>query len=93
MYSKPLDKDVRSDTSGEFRRLLVTLLQGRRPETTEGNIDKIKKDAKSLVDAGAKRFGSDEARFNALFCDRSDSQLKAIFDEFAELTGKSIGKK
>jgi annexin A7/11 len=68
-------------------------LQGRRPETTEGNIDKIKKDAKSLVDAGAKRFGSDEARFNALFCDRSDSQLKAIFDEFAELTGKSIGKK
>ncbi len=93
MYSKPLEKDVKSDTSGDFRRLLVSLMQGKRPETTEVNVDQAKQDAQSLLDAGAAKFGTDEARFNVLFCDRSDSQLRAIFDQYAKITGKSIGKK
>jgi hypothetical protein len=93
VYSKPLEKDVKSDTSGDFRRLLVSLMQGKRPETTEVNVDQAKQDAQSLLDAGAAKFGTDEARFNVLFCDRSDSQLRAIFDQYAKITGKSIGKK
>lgn len=93
MYSKPLEKDVKSDTSGDFRRLLISLLQGRRPETTEINVEQSKQDAQALLDAGAAKFGTDEARFNVLFCDRSDPQLRAIFDEYAKITGKSIGKK
>ena len=91
VYSKPLEKDVKSDTSGHFRRLLISLLQGRRPETTEVNVEQAKQDAQSLLDAGAAKFGTDESRFNVLFCDRSDSQLRAIFDQYAKLTGKSIG--
>ncbi|CAF0755465.1 unnamed protein product [Rotaria sordida] len=90
MYSKALEKDVKSDTSGNFRRLLVSLMQGRRPETTEVNVEQAKQDAQSLLDAGAAKFGTDESRFNVLFCDRSDPQLRAIFNEYAKLTGKSI---
>jgi hypothetical protein len=93
VYSKALEKDVKSDTSGDFRRLLVSLMQGRRPETTEINVEQAKQDAQSLLDAGAAKFGTDEAKFNVLFCDRSDSQLRAIFNEYAKITGKSIGKK
>jgi hypothetical protein len=94
VYSKSLEKDVSSDTSGHVRRLLVSLLQGKRPETTEINVEKAKEDAESLLNAGeAKKFGTDEAQFNVLFCDRSDSQLRAIFDQYAKITGKSIGKK
>ena len=92
MYSKALENDIKSDTSGNFRRLLVSLLQGRRPETTEVNVQQAKDDAQSLLDAGQAKFGTDEAKFNVLFCDRSDSQLRAIFNEFAKLTGKSVGK-
>ena len=92
VYSKSLEKDVKSDTSGDFRRLLVSLLQGNRPETTEVNVEQAKQDAQALIDAGQAKFGTDESKFNALFCDRSDSQLRAIFNEFAKLTGKSIGK-
>jgi hypothetical protein len=93
VYSKALEKDVKSDTSGDFRRLLVSLMQGRRPETTEINVEQAKQDAQSLLDAGAAKFGTDEAKFNVLFCDRSDPQLRAIFNEYAKITGKSIGKK
>jgi len=92
VYSKSLEKDVKSDTSGDFRRLLVSLLQGQRPETTEVNIEEIREDAQALIDAGSAKFKTDEAKFNILFCDRSDSQLRAIFNEFAKLNGKSIGR-
>ncbi len=93
VYSKTLEKDVVSDTSKSFRHLLVSLLQGKRPETTEVNVDEAKQDAQALVEAGQAKFGTDESKFNNLFCDRSDSQLRAIFNEFAKLTGKSVGKK
>ena len=92
MYSKTLEKHVTSHTSKTFRRLLIALLQGKRPETTEVNVEEAKRDAQSLIDAGQAKFGTDEARFITLFCDRSDSQLRAIFNEFAKLTGKSVGK-
>ena len=90
VYSKPLEKDVKSDTSGNFRRLLISLLQGKRPETTEVNVEQAKQDAQSLLDAGQAKFGTDESKFNVLLCDRSDPQLRAIFNEFAKSTGKSI---
>jgi len=92
VYSKTLEKDVSSDTSGNFRRLLISLLQGQRPETTEVNVDDAKRDAQALVEAGIAKFGTDESKFNTLFCDRSDPQLRAIFNEYAKLTGKSIGR-
>ncbi|CAF1191411.1 unnamed protein product [Rotaria magnacalcarata] len=90
MFGKTLEKDVKSDTSGDFRRLLVSLMQGHRPETTKVNADRVKRDAQSLIDASSDKFGTDEAKFNELFCNRSDSELKAIFNQFAELSGKSI---
>jgi hypothetical protein len=92
VYATALEKDVKSDTSGHFRRLLVSLLQGQRPDTTEVNVDQAKKDAQELVDAGQAKFGTDESKFNTLFCDRSDPQLRAILNEFAKITGKSVGK-
>ncbi len=93
VYSKSLDKDVRSDTSGDFRRLLIALMQGQRPETTHINAEQVKKDAQSLMNAGSMKFAGDQARFNTLFCERSDVQLKAIFNKFSELAGKSIGRR
>jgi hypothetical protein len=92
VYTKTLETDVKSDTSGDFRLLLVSLMQGHRPETAKVNIEKARQDAQSLTDAGSEKFKTDRAKFNVLYCDRSDSQLKAIFNEFGKLNGKSIGK-
>ena len=92
MYKTSLDKDVKSDTSGDFRHLLAALMQGGRPEKIEVNVEQAKRDAKSLIDAGSEKFKSDQARFNVLYSDRSDAQLKAIFNEFDKLNGKPIGK-
>lgn len=90
MYSKSLEKDVSSDTSGDFRRLLIVLMQGQRPESSDANKNEVRADAQALVDAQTKRFKGDDATFNELFCQRSDTQLRLIFDEFANLAGKTI---
>lgn len=91
VYNKALEKDVKSDTSGNFRCLLVSLLQGKRPETVEVNVGEAKTDAQALFDAGQAKFGTDESTFNNLLCNRSDPQLRAIFKEYAVLSGKAIG--
>lgn len=92
MYSKALEKDIKSDTSGDFRNLLVSLLQGQRPETDKVNVNQIRKDAQSLAEDSNEIFRTNEAIFNDLYCTRSDAQLKAIFHEYENITGKTIGK-
>ena len=93
MFSRTLDQDFASDTTKTFRHLLISLLQDQRPEVNEVNVKEAKRDAQSLVQAGQAKFETDEARFITLFCNRSDSQLREIFNEFAKLTGKSVGKR
>ncbi|KAH9496838.1 Annexin A4 [Bulinus truncatus] len=89
-YNSNLEDDLSGDTSGYFRRLMISLMAaGREPE---GSVDKdrAKKDAQKLFDAGEARWGTDEAEINAILCLRSHSQLKETFKEFAKIAGKSI---
>ncbi len=51
------------DTSGYLKKLLVTLVQGQRPETNQVNETDAENDAKSLYEAGEKKWGTDESRF------------------------------
>lgn len=92
VYSKPLEKDVKSDTSGDFRRLLVDLMQGKRPETADVDLTQAKKDAQSLIDAGSAAFRTDQPLFNRLICERSDAELRSILKKYNELSGKSFGR-
>jgi hypothetical protein len=87
-----LTADLKSDISKYFHQFVASLLQGRRPETTQVNTQSIQKDAQSLVNAGGLKCDTNETLFNVLLCDRSDEQLRRIFNEYAKLTGKSIGE-
>lgn len=92
MYGRSLEKDLKSDTSGDFRRLVLLLLQGKRPESTDVDMGEAKDDARSLIDAGSHKFETERSKFNELLATRSDSQLQAIFNQFSKVAGKSIGK-
>ncbi|RUS88556.1 hypothetical protein EGW08_003656 [Elysia chlorotica] len=89
-YDTELEEDLSSDTSGYFRRLLVSLLTaGREPE---GEVDygRAEEDAKQFFEAGEARWGTEEAQLNAVLCSRSRSQLAATFYEFEKLADKTI---
>ena len=90
MYKRNLQKDVESETSGTFKRLLVSLLQGNRSENTHPNQEKCAKNAKDLYEAGEKNWGTDESMFNKIFCVRSPLEFAAICKAYHKLTGHTI---
>jgi len=89
LFHRDLEKDVESETSGHFRRVLVSAVQGARPET---GVDAAaaKADAKKLYEAGEGHWGTDESAFNLIFMTRSYAQLRAIFHEYEALKKKGI---
>ena len=90
MYKKNLQKDVESETSGTFKRLLVSLLQGNRSENTHPNQEERTKNAKELYEAGEKNWGTDESMFNKIFCVRAPLEFAAICKAYHKLTGHTI---
>ena len=90
MYKKNLQKDVESETSGTFKRLLVSLLQGNRSENTHPNQEERTKNAKELYEAGEKNWGTDESMFNKIFCVISPLEFAAICKAYHKLTGHTI---
>ncbi|XP_047504842.1 annexin B9-like isoform X2 [Pieris napi] len=90
MYGTLLEDDLRGDTSGNFKRLMTSLCMGNRSEDFHIDRERAREDARSLLQAGELRLGTDESVFNAVLCSRSFPQLAAIFQEYQFLTGHDI---
>uniref|UniRef100_A0A7M5XH86 Annexin n=1 Tax=Clytia hemisphaerica TaxID=252671 RepID=A0A7M5XH86_9CNID len=89
-YKRDLEKDCVSETSGHFKRLLVSMCQANRDESTTVDMAKAQKEAQDLFQAGEKKWGTDESRFNVILASRSFNQLKAIFDEYVKISQRDI---
>ncbi|XP_042161688.1 annexin A4 isoform X1 [Oncorhynchus tshawytscha] len=91
-YGKKLEDAIINDTSGHFRRLLVSLCQGNRDEREQVDINMAKQDAQKLYAAGENKVGTDESQFNAILCSRSRPHLRAVFNEYQQMSGRDIVK-
>uniref|UniRef100_A0A674NVT6 Annexin n=1 Tax=Takifugu rubripes TaxID=31033 RepID=A0A674NVT6_TAKRU len=91
-YGKKLEDAISSDTSGHFRRLLISLSQGNRDERETVDISLAKQDAQKLYSAGENKVGTDESQFNAILCARSKPHLRAVFQEYQKMSGRDIEK-
>lgn len=67
-----------SETSGNFKRLLVSLCAGGRDESGIVDHDAANRDATELLRAGELRVGTDESTFNMVFCQRNFGQIKLV---------------
>uniref|UniRef100_A0A8C1VJQ3 Annexin n=1 Tax=Cyprinus carpio TaxID=7962 RepID=A0A8C1VJQ3_CYPCA len=75
-YGKSLEDAISGDTSGHFRRLLISLSQGNRDEKETVDISLAKQEAQKLYAAGENKVGTDESQFNAILCARSKPHLR-----------------
>uniref|UniRef100_A0A674BDQ7 Annexin n=1 Tax=Salmo trutta TaxID=8032 RepID=A0A674BDQ7_SALTR len=91
-YGKTLEDSISNDTSGHFRRLLVSLCQGNRDEREQVDTNMAKQDAQKLYAAGENKVGTDESQFNAILCARSKPHLRAVFHEYQQMCGRDIVK-
>ncbi|XP_073729143.1 annexin A11a isoform X2 [Misgurnus anguillicaudatus] len=89
---KSLEDAIRGDTSGHFQRLLVALCQGNRDERDTVDISLAKQDAQALYQAGEGKLGTDESKFNAILCARSKPHLRAVFNEYQQMCGRTLEK-
>ncbi|XP_071128347.1 annexin A4-like isoform X2 [Mytilus edulis] len=90
LYSKKLEDDIISDTSGHFKRLMVSMASGGRMENQTVDPTKAQQDAQRLLQAGEKKLGTDESTFNAIMASQSYEQLRAVFDAYHKMAGKDI---
>lgn len=85
-----LEDDIKNDTSGSFRRLLISLLQGSRSDNINPDVEECEKMAKELYEAGEKKWGSDDSVFNKIFALRSPMEIGCISRAYHKLTGHTI---
>eukprot|EP00794_Sanderia_malayensis_P012775 gene12775-14086_t len=89
-YQRDLEKDCVSETSGHFKRLLVSMCQANRDTSPTVDLEKAKKEAQDLFQAGEKKWGTDESRFNVVLASRSFPQLRATFDEYVKISQRDL---
>uniref|UniRef100_A0A8C8FKT3 Annexin n=1 Tax=Oncorhynchus tshawytscha TaxID=74940 RepID=A0A8C8FKT3_ONCTS len=87
---KKLTLDLKKETSGEFAKAILILAEGKRDENTHVDAAKAKEDAKTLYNAGEKKWGTDESKFIDILCQRSIPQLRQTLVEYKTISGKSL---
>jgi len=103
-FRRNLEKDIVDDTSGHFKRLLVSCCQGNRAELTPAQWNEVftkgpesvvdrelaKREATELYKAGEKKIGTDESAFLKIMALRHFYQLRATFEEYAKISQRDI---
>ncbi|XP_055845783.1 annexin B11 isoform X1 [Episyrphus balteatus] len=92
MYGAHLESELKSETSGNFKRLLVSLCTASRDESGHVDPEGAQNDARELLKAGELRVGTDESTFNMILCQRNYHQLRLIFQEYMNMTGHTLEK-
>jgi len=89
LYERDLVKDIESETSGHFKRILVSLASAGR-EHKRVDEDLANKEAKALYEAGEAKCGTDEETFNVVFATRSFPQIRATMRAYKKHTGQDM---
>ncbi|XP_068159157.1 annexin B11 isoform X1 [Drosophila tropicalis] len=92
LYGAHLESELKSETSGNFKRLLTSLCTAARDESGRIDPNAARNDARELLKAGELRVGTDESMFNMILCQRNYQQLQLIFQEYENMTGHSLEK-
>ncbi|XP_032868777.1 annexin A7 isoform X2 [Amblyraja radiata] len=89
---RDLEKDLQKDTSGHFKRLLISMSQGNRDEAQTVDMQKAAADAQRLFNAGEGKLGTDESTFNMILATRSFPQLQATVHEYGKMAKRELLK-
>ncbi|XP_008310008.1 annexin A2-A [Cynoglossus semilaevis] len=83
LFKKELDKDVAGDTSGNFAKLLLALVQTKRDEPgSVVDYEKVDSDARALYESGIKIKGTDVATWISIMSERSVPHLQRVFQRY-----------
>jgi hypothetical protein len=92
-YGEKLEDRVKDESSGDYRSLLIALLQCQRDETNKvSHVSEVERDADALYKAGEGKWGTDEETFTRIFCLRSSPHLAAVNKLYVDKYSKDLLK-
>uniref|UniRef100_A0AAR2J7V1 Annexin n=1 Tax=Pygocentrus nattereri TaxID=42514 RepID=A0AAR2J7V1_PYGNA len=85
-YGRNLEDDICGDTSGMFKRVLVSLRYFSHwfVELTVTCV------LQEIYEAGEARWGTDEVKFLTVLCVRNRNHLLKVFQEYQQISGRDI---
>ncbi|XP_036116638.1 annexin A1 [Molossus molossus] len=89
---RDLAKDIVSDTSGDYRKALLSMLKGDRAENLGINEEMADSDARALYEAGEKRKGTDVNVFTTILTTRSYPHLRRVFQKYTKYSQHDMNK-
>jgi hypothetical protein len=89
-YNEDLEKRIQSETSGDYRALLISLLQCKRENNQQVDTNQVNNDVNDLYKAGEGKWGTDEEVFNRIFVLRSSIHLREVNAQYHKQRGKNL---
>ena len=91
-YGKDLISEIKSETSGDYRTTLVSLLEKERNNNHNPDINNCIKIAEELYGAGEGKFGTNESIFVKYFTTLSREEMVTVGKEYHKKYNKNIVK-
>ncbi len=92
MHGESLEKRVKDECSGDYEKLLISLLQCQRSEDDNVVYGDAMNDAEALYKAGEGKWGTDEETFNRIFAMRSAAHLCSVNKLYVGMNQKDLLK-
>ena len=89
-YGQDLEKLLFKEFSGDVEKLFIVLLQAARDEANSFN--NVDADVETLYKAGEGKWGTDEAEFIRIFCNRGFGHLMNVFNAYAKKYERTVRK-
>lgn len=92
LFGRDVIQDIKSDTSRDFEKILVAMLQGHREENVNVNMSEAAADAELLYNAGEKILGTEEAVFTRILAQKSFEHIKAVNEAYRQRFGHGLDR-
>jgi annexin A7/11 len=81
-YKKDLVAEIKDETSGDYRKIAMVLMDGKRGTNSSPDLENCKKIAKEIYDAGEGKIGTNEDVFIKYFTELSKEELLLVCKEY-----------
>ena len=90
MYKKDLVSELKSETSGDYQKSILYMLQNERNKNSSPKVENCKKIAEELYNAGENKLGTNESVFIKYFTSLSPQELQLVSKEYHKNYNKNI---
>ncbi|XP_078253121.1 annexin A1a [Rhinoraja longicauda] len=91
-FNSSVAEKIKRETSGDFQKSLLVLLEASRDEGSEVDYDLADDDARALYEAGEKRKGTDVNAFMKILSSRNFAHLNRVFSRYTKYSQHDVGK-